>query len=77
VSIKSSTVFGNGSDGIVVNGNAASLKGNHADANGFPGGASDLTGLGIFVQGFTAPPVGTNDAGGNGDRAECDPAPLC
>jgi large repetitive protein len=76
-SIKSSTVYGNADNGIVVDGNAASLKGNHADANGFPAGASDLAGLGIFVHNFTTAPAGTNTANGNDDRAECDPASLC
>jgi hypothetical protein len=77
VSIKSSTAFGNGDNGIVVNGDAASLKGNQADANGFPDGASDLAGLGILVVPTTTAPTGTNTAGGNDDRAECDPAALC
>jgi large repetitive protein len=77
VSIKSSTAFGNGENGIEVDGDAASLKGNHADANGFPGGASDLAGLGILVAFTTTAPTGTNTAEGNDDRAECDPAFLC
>lgn len=76
-SIRSSTVYGNADNGIVVNGNAASVKGNHSDANGFPAGVSDFAGLGILVQNFTTAPIGANTADGNDDRAECDPASLC
>jgi large repetitive protein len=76
-SIKSSIVDGNGNNGIVVDGDGASLKSNRAEANGFPGGVSDLAGLGILVQFTTTAPVGTNTAAGNDDRDECHPASLC
>lgn len=58
-------------------GDAAALQGNGADGNGFPAGASDDSGLGIEVTGFTTAPIGTNVALGNDDPAECNPASLC
>jgi len=77
-SISSSTASGNATEGIRVDGDAARLKGNHTDANGFQGGnASDHFGLGIRVAGFTIPPTGTNVAHANDDPAECLPASLC
>ena len=74
--IKSSTASGNDGCGITVLGNAASLKSNRTDGNGFAGG-SDLGGLGINVTNYTTPPVGKNTARGNDDPAECQPALLC
>ena len=38
--------------------------GDRTDANGFDGGASDLSGLGIEVTGYTTAPSGTNIAWG-------------
>jgi hypothetical protein len=76
-SIRSSAASANGSYGIYSNGNAPVLKGNRAEANGFPGGVSDLTGLGVYATGYTTPPAGTNVARGNDDPAECIPASLC
>ena len=76
-SIGSSTAFGNGNTGIGVDGNLAAIRRNIADANGFPGGASDDTGPGIGVTGYTTAPVGTNVAHGNDDPADCFPASLC
>jgi hypothetical protein len=76
-SIASSIASGNGNTGIGVDGNFAAIKGNVANANGFPGGASDDTGPGIGVVGYTTAPVGTNAAHGNDDPTECTPALLC
>ena len=77
-SISSSTASGNATEGIRVDGDAARLKGNRADANGFQGGTvSDHFGLGIRVGDFTIPPTGTNVAHANDDSAECLPASLC
>jgi len=76
-SIASSIASGNGNTGIGVDGNFAAIKGNVANANGFPGGASDGTGPGVGVVGYTTAPVGTNVAHGNDDPAECTPALLC
>jgi len=73
-SVKSSTASGNGSDGISVSGDAAHIKGNHADGNGF---VVFGAGLGIRTEGFSTAPTGTNLARGNDDPAECDPASLC
>jgi hypothetical protein len=53
------------------------IGGNRAENNGFFGGASDLTGLGIYATGYTTAPVGTNVAGGNDDPAGCNPSALC
>ncbi len=72
--VKSSTASGNGSDGISVGGDAAQIKGNHADGNGF---VASGPGLGIRATGFSTAPTGTNFARGNDDPAECDPAALC
>jgi len=55
-------------------GDAALIKTNRLEANGFSGGASDLSGLGIEVTGYTTAPAGTNVALGNDDPAECTPA---
>jgi hypothetical protein len=77
VSILSSTFSGNGDLGIIITGNSETVNGNEASGNGFPGGASDLTGLGINVNGYTVPPAGSNTAHGNDDPAECSPASLC
>jgi large repetitive protein len=77
VVIQSSTASGNIFTGIDITGNSASLKSNHTDANGFPDGASDLIGLGIFVHDFTTPPAGKNTAHGNDDPLECIPALVC
>ncbi len=76
-SIRSSTASANGSYGIYSNGDAPVLRSNRAEANGFPGGVSDLTGLGAYATGYTTPPAGTNVARGNDDPAECNPASLC
>jgi hypothetical protein len=76
-SVKSSTVTGNGLEGIVVNGDAAKISGNHADGNGFYGGATDLGGLGIHVQGYVKAPAGKNTARGNDDPDDCEPASVC
>ncbi|MGE5275012.1 MAG: right-handed parallel beta-helix repeat-containing protein [Verrucomicrobiota bacterium] len=73
--IQSSTASGNGSDGIFVAGDAAVIKANRAEANGFAGGASDLSGLGIDVTGSA--PIGKNVARGNDELAQCSPALLC
>lgn len=72
--IKSSTVSGNGLYGIFALGAGARIKGNHADANGFPDGAADFTGLGIIAANTA---VGKNTARGNDDNGECSPASLC
>jgi hypothetical protein len=76
-SVKSSIAIGNGFYGIAVGGDAAQLRSNRAEANGFAGGASDLSGLGIWALGYSTKPSGTNAARGNDDPAECDPAILC
>src|SRR5262249_18352103 len=76
-SVLSSKASGNGSDGIFVTGDAAVIKSNRLEANGFAGGASDLSGFGIEVTGYTIAPAGTNVALGNDDPAECTPALLC
>ena len=82
-SVAASTAVGNidstvhGRDGIRVQGDAATLIGNRADANGFASGGPDGMGLGIHVFGFTIAPTGRNTAHGNDDTAECDPASLC
>jgi hypothetical protein len=76
-SVASSRSSGNGRDGIVVVGDAASLNKNLASGNGFPGGVTDLTGVGIHVFGFTTAPSGSNTALGNDDPAECVPALPC
>jgi Right handed beta helix region len=75
--ISSSTADGNDSNGIEVVGESASVKGNHADGNSYPGGASDLGGLGIFVTSSTIGPVGKNTALGNDGATECFPTSLC
>src|SRR5262245_30112306 len=75
--IKSSSAFGNESDGIHVVGNAARITGNRTDANGFPGGASDNSGLGIEVGGYTTFPAGKNTARGNDNPVDCFPASIC
>ena len=78
IKIQSSTASGNAWVGIVVHGEAAVLKGNRVEGNGFLGGASDLGGLGISVDAnVTIPPSGKNIARGNDDPAECDPTYLC
>jgi len=76
-SIKSSVTSANASHGIVVSGNAASITSNRAEANGYPGGASNLAGLGIYVHNFATAPVGTNIARANDDPEECSPISLC
>ena len=75
--ITSSAASGNVLEGIRVEGDAAKVGGNRTDANGFDGGASDLSGLGIEVTGYTTAPTGTNIAWGNDDFADCSPASLC
>ena len=75
-SIKSSTASGNDGYGITVLGNAASLKSNQTDGNGFADGSA-LGGLGINVTDYTTPPVGKNVARGNDDPTDCQPALLC
>jgi Periplasmic copper-binding protein (NosD) len=77
-SVTASTVTGNEVDGIRVRGNAASVTKNRVYGNGFPGGVSNLAGLGINVTDFpNTPPTGKNIAQGNDDPAECVPAYLC
>ena len=75
-SVKSTTASGNEAYGVVVYGDGARLRGNRADANGFPGSASDGNGLGIRVV-FTVAPTGTNSARGNDDPQNCAPTSLC
>ena len=75
--VQSSSASGNENDGIHVVGNAARITGNRVDANGFPGGASDNTGLGIEVGGYTTFPIGKNAARGNDDPVDCFPASIC
>ena len=75
--ITSSAASGNVLEGIDVHGDAAKVTGNRTDANGFDRGASDLSGLGIGVAGYTTAPTGTNIAWGNDDLADCSPASLC
>lgn len=77
VKISSSIASGNGGNGITVAGNAAVIKGVQAHGNGFRDGATDASGLGISVTGYTTPPTGSNKAHGNDSPAECDPASLC
>jgi hypothetical protein len=61
-----------------VTGGAAQIKSNQAEANGFVGGASDGSGFGIVVTGYTTTaPTGTNVARGNDDPTDCFPALLC
>jgi trimeric autotransporter adhesin len=76
-SVKSVVATGNRSIGISLWGDGVVLNGNRADGNGFSGGSSDGWGLGIEVGGFTTTPLGTNDARGNDEAAECSPASLC
>jgi hypothetical protein len=75
--VQSSTASGNVSGGIHVDGEAAVIKGNRSVANGFESYDSDLSGPGIFVEGYTTPPAGTNLAQGNDYAAECAPKWLC
>jgi hypothetical protein len=75
--IQSSTTSGNVGTGIYVAGDAAVVRGNRAEANGFTGGTSDSTGLGIYAAGYTTAPVGRNVVRGNDDPSECSPAVLC
>ena len=77
VSVTTTKAPGNAIHGIWVSGNAATLKGNQAGGNGFLGGNSDGSGLGILVQNFATPPIGTNVARGNDDPANCQPSSLC
>jgi hypothetical protein len=79
-SVVSSSASGNGGHGIHVvpgPGKAAEISGNRADGNGFSEALSDHDGLGIAVDTFVDPPLGTNSARGNDDPAECAPASLC
>ena len=84
----SSQAWGNGAHGIETDGNApkiGQLAGgpvsdrNHADANGFLNGASDGSGLGVYAHSYipSLPPVGRNEASGNDEPGQCDPASLC
>jgi hypothetical protein len=86
--VRSSRSSSNDDDGIDVEGDSAKigqLRGgrssdrNHADANGFPDGASDGFGQGYYVHGFSIaqPPTGRNEARSNDDPAQCNPATLC
>jgi hypothetical protein len=78
--VQSSTVSGNASVGIAVTGDAAVLKSNRAEGNGFGSGlfaTSDLDGTGILVAGYTTAPTGKNIARGNDNPNECDPTNLC
>jgi hypothetical protein len=84
--VRASKASRNGNDGVEVSGNAAKigrLSGgpssdkNQADNNGFDDGLPDL-GQGYFVRDFaTTAPIGRNEANGNDDPAECNPATLC
>jgi len=76
-SITSSTASGNGAVGIYFGNNATVVKGNRAESNGFSGGSSDHSGLGIYVKGSTPANAGTNIARGNDDPLECIPSSLC
>lgn len=77
-SITSTTASGNVTYGFFVTGNAATLRRNRAEANGFPGGASDGVGPGIYYNGIiTTASGGTNIARGNDDPAGCKPSALC
>jgi hypothetical protein len=76
-SVNSSKASGNASGGIHLTSDAASLMSNTADGNGYPGGDSDLAGLGILVDNYTTAPTGTNLVRGNDDPAACYPSPLC
>lgn len=65
----------NGSHGILAAVNALTIQSNKANGNGVVDHVRDGVGLGILA------PVGTpgsdNQARGNDDPAECDPASLC
>jgi hypothetical protein len=84
--VRSSEASHNGNDGVEVSGDAAkigklsggpSADKNQADGNGFGDGLPDL-GQGYFVSDYaTTAPVGRNEASGNDDPAECNPATLC
>ena len=76
-SVNSTKVLGNAGNGFWVSGSAAVLTGNSAQANGFPGGASDGVGLGMLVSSYSAAPTGSNVARGNDDATECTPSSLC
>ena len=76
--IQSTTASGNVTHGFFVSGNDATLRRNRAEANGFPGGASDGVGPGIYYNGnITTVSAGTNIARGNDDPAGCKPSALC
>jgi hypothetical protein len=84
--VTSSRVWGNDANGIEISGDTstigqapgrASSDRNRADANGFPNGAANNSGLGIFAHTFATPPVGRNEASGNDAAAQCDPTNLC
>jgi large repetitive protein len=73
--VQSSEASSNRGHGIFVSGDAAQIKGNRTEANGFAAGFSFGT-TGIYVTGYTTPPVGRNIARGN-DAGECNPSSLC
>jgi hypothetical protein len=61
-----------------VTGEAAQIKNNRAEADGFVAGAADGAGFGVVVPGSpTTAPTGSNVARGNDDPADCFPALLC
>jgi hypothetical protein len=76
--VQSTTASGNVAYGFFVSGDAGTLTRNRAEANGFPGGASDGVGLGIFYSGnFTTASAGANIARGDDDPVGCKPSALC
>jgi hypothetical protein len=77
VSVRSSTASWNSFNGIFVTGDKAKVSGNHADGNGYLGGAADGTGEGIHVQDYVTAPTGKNTARGNDDPDDCEPVSLC
>ena len=70
------TASGNDGYGITVSGNAASLKSNHTDGNGFAGG-SDLGGSGIYVTNYTTPADRQKHRPRQRRPGRCEPATLC
>jgi Right handed beta helix region len=77
-SIQSTTASGNVTYGFFVSGDAGTLTRNRAEANGFPGGASDGVGLGIYYSGnFTTASADANIARGNDDPVGCKSSALC
>jgi hypothetical protein len=63
--------------GLRVGGDAARIKSNRFDSNGFAAGVPNGLGLGIYAFKFATPPVGLNTAHGNDDPNGCYPASVC